>query len=153
MINTLGANLDPSVKERLGLVADDSQERAIEVSQEVKEQKPANQNKKFFSKEEFNYCYEFLCKRFPKLFKEGEVKVFKYKIHEDLWNSGIIDEDEKITKAGITLFLRGYCNKAKYLKTLKKQPMRYDLEGNEIIQVTEEEAQIAKETYNKRYSK
>ena len=76
-----------------------------------------------------------LKEKFPLLFAQEKIRIMKKKIHLDIL------ANTELSKEEVRSFLYQYCNTKKYLKAHKIGALRYDLDGNEIEEVTEQEVE------------
>ena len=106
--------------------------------------KPANhkKGKNYFllSNEEYNKVFKSLSQKYPKLFIEDKVLLFKTGIHKDIFDAA----DLVFSKSVIRKFLRLYTTKPQYKELHKENTSRYDLEGNEVGVVTKEDMESLK---------
>ena len=97
------------------------------------------------SSEEYNKVFKALSQKYPKLFMEDKVLIFKKGIHEDIFDAG----DLTFSKSVIRKFLRLCTEKPKYRELHKENVPRYDLEGNEVGVVTKEDMESLKKQQEK----
>ena len=81
----------------------------------------------------FKELMQLFNKEFPEVFACKEIKLLKLGIHED------IDKKVDIDMPEIKGFLRMYCTGGKYLAAHIQGAKRYDLEGKELEEVTQDQ--------------
>jgi len=117
-----------------------------EVNAEVTEQAPVTveQNakvKRLSTKEIIAY----LAEKFPKCFSiDGPAKALKIGIFQDL--SEKLIEDETVSKTRLRQALRHYTSSWRYLKAIKLDVYRVDIDGNDDAKIDQEQADYASKT-------
>jgi sRNA-binding protein len=89
------------------------------------------------SPEDYNKVFDYLSKKYPKLFIKDEVFVFKKGVNQDIFN----DTELKFSKTVIRKFLKLYTEQKKYVELHIENTPRYDLEGNKAGLVTKEDVE------------
>lgn len=89
------------------------------------------------SPEDYNKVFDYLSKKYPKLFIKDEVFVFKKGVNQDIFH----DVELKFSKTVIRKFLKLYTEQKKYLELHIENTPRYDLEGNKVGFVTKEDVE------------
>ncbi len=92
-------------------------------------QKPKNH----LSKEKFNEILQYLIKEFPNTFSMKKPKMLKIRIHRDL------KEKTNLSANILKHFLSKYCRSKAYKAEHLENAPRYDLEGNIVGHITEQE--------------
>lgn len=86
-----------------------------------------------------------LAEKFPACFSvEGPAKPLKVGIFQDL--AVALAEDETVSKTRLRQALRHYTSSWRYLKTVKKGSFRVDIEGNDVAEIDQEQADYASKT-------
>lgn len=89
----------------------------------------------------------YLVEQFPKCFSiTGEAKPLKIGIFEDI--ASRLADDKKVSKTRLRVALRQYTNSWRYLRSVKKDVQRVDLDGAEAGIVEADHEEHAKETLN-----
>ena len=101
----------------------------------IKTTRNADSDKKFsvMSKSDFIEIYKKLSQQFPEAFKLRETRILKVEIHKDL------RERSELKSSQIYKFLRMYCGTNDYRKAHCVGAKRYDLDGNQVGEVTQEQ--------------
>jgi len=87
----------------------------------------------------------YLAEKFPACFSlEGAAKPLKIGIFQDLAEK--LADDENISKTRLRQALRHYTSSWRYLKSIKKDSYRIDLEGQNAEQIDQEQADYANKT-------
>ena len=86
-----------------------------------------------------------LAEKFPACFSiKGPVKPLKIGIFQDLAEK--LSDDETVSKTRLRQALRHYTSSWRYLKSIKVDVFRVDIDGNEIAKIDEEQANYASKT-------
>jgi len=86
-----------------------------------------------------------LTEKFPACFSiKGQVKPLKIGIFQDLAEK--LSDDETVSKTRLRQALRHYTSSWRYLKAIKLDVSRVDIEGNEVAKIDEEQASYASKT-------
>lgn len=88
--------------------------------------------------EDYNKVFEILSYKYPKLFIEGKVFIFKKQIHRDIFN----DDNSNLSRTVIRKFLTLYSRQIRYRQIHIENTRRYDLKGNEAGIVTKEDVKF-----------
>jgi len=87
----------------------------------------------------------YLAEKFPKCFSiKGPVKPLKIGIFQDL--AVKLTEDETVSKTRLRQALRHYTSSWRYLKVIKVGASRVDVDGVEVAEIDEEQANYALKT-------
>ncbi|MGL1956224.1 MAG: RNA chaperone ProQ [Colwellia sp.] len=87
----------------------------------------------------------YLTEKFPACFSiKGKVKPLKIGIFQDLAEQ--LNEDETVSKTRLRQALRHYTSSWRYLKAIKVGVSRVDIEGQEVAEIDEEQANYASKT-------
>jgi len=87
----------------------------------------------------------YLVERFPACFSiEGPAKPLKVGIFQDLAQA--LEGDENVSKTRLRQALRHYTSSWRYLKSIKKGTFRIDIEGKEVAEIDQEQADYASKT-------
>lgn len=87
----------------------------------------------------------YLAEKFPQCFSiKGPVKPLKIGIFQDLADK--LDGDETVSKTRLRQALRHYTSSWRYLKSVKQGTFRVDVDGNEVAEIDEEQANYASKT-------
>lgn len=87
----------------------------------------------------------YLVEKFPACFSlKGPVKPLKVGIFQDLAEK--LDDDETISKTRLRQALRHYTSSWRYLKAIKVGAFRVDIDGNDVAEIDEEQANYASKT-------
>ncbi len=87
----------------------------------------------------------YLTEKFPACFSiEGPAKPLKIGIFQDLAEK--LAEDEKVSKTRLRQALRHYTSSWRYLKAIKLDKFRVDIDGNEVAKIDQEQADYASKT-------
>ena len=89
------------------------------------------------SPEDYNKVFDYLSKKYPKLFIKDEVFVLKKGVHQDIFH----DTELEFSKTVIRKFLKLYTEQKKYIELHIENTSRYDLEGNEVGLITKEDVE------------
>ena len=101
----------------------------------------------FMKVSRFKELLQLFSREFPEVFACKETKLLKVGIHLDIAKK----LDLEITE--IKGFLRMYCTGGKYLEAHTQGAKRYDLDGNEIEEVTEDQIAFVQKVLVKRAKK
>lgn len=85
-----------------------------------------------------------LNEKFPNAFDLENIRPLKIGVYSDLTQS-IINGELSLTRGEIWRALHIYTNKVKYLLALKQGGFRYDLNGQEVEKISEEDKKSANE--------
>ena len=87
----------------------------------------------------------YLVERFPACFSlEGPAKPLKVGIFQDLAQA--LEGDENVSKTRLRQALRHYTSSWRYLKSVKAGAFRIDIEGKEVAEIDQEQADYASKT-------
>lgn len=87
----------------------------------------------------------YLAEKFPACFSlEGQAKPLKVGIFQDL--AAVLAEDETVSKTRLRQALRHYTSSWRYLKAVKLGSFRVDIEGNDVAEIDQEQADYAAKT-------
>lgn len=87
----------------------------------------------------------YLAEKFPACFSvKGAVKPLKIGIFQDLAEK--LDDDETISKTRLRQALRHYTSSWRYLKAIKVGVSRVDIDGKDVAEIDEEQANYASKT-------
>ncbi len=87
----------------------------------------------------------YLAEKFPACFSiEGAAKPLKVGIFQDLAEK--LKEDETVSKTRLRQALRHYTSSWRYLKTIKLGNQRIDIDGNQVAEIDEAQAEYASKT-------
>ncbi len=87
----------------------------------------------------------YLAEKFPECFSvKGKVKPLKIGIFQDLAEK--LNDDETVSKTRLRQALRHYTSSWRYLKTVKVGVSRVDIDGKEVAEIDEEQANYASKT-------
>ena len=87
----------------------------------------------------------YLTEKFPACFSvKGQVKPLKVGIFQDL--SEKLADDETVSKTRLRQALRHYTSSWRYLKAIKVGTFRVDIDGNDVAEIDEEQANYASKT-------
>ena len=87
----------------------------------------------------------YLVERFPACFSlEGPAKPLKVGIFQDLAQA--LEGDENVSKTRLRQALRHYTSSWRYLKSVKAGAFRIDIEGKEVAEIDQEQANYASKT-------
>jgi ProP effector len=87
----------------------------------------------------------YLTEKFPECFSvKGQVKPLKVGIFQDL--SEKLAEDETVSKTRLRQALRHYTSSWRYLKAIKVGTFRVDIDGKQVAEIDEEQANYASKT-------
>ena len=98
----------------------------------------------FMKVSRFKELLELFSKEFPEVFASKEIKLLKIGIHTDI--AARLDLQIPEIKG----FLRMYCKSGKYLDAHIKGARRYDLDGNVVEEVTEDQINFVQNVLTKR---
>ena len=84
-------------------------------------------------KSDFIAIYKKLSQQFPDAFKLRETRILKVEIHKDL------RERSDLKSSQIYKFLRMYCSTKEYKMAHRAGAKRYDLDGRQVGEVTQEQ--------------
>jgi len=87
----------------------------------------------------------YLAEKFPECFSiKGPVKPLKVGIFQDLAEK--LGDDETVSKTRLRQALRHYTSSWRYLKAIKLDVFRVDIEGKDVAKIDEEQATYASKT-------
>jgi ProP effector len=87
----------------------------------------------------------YLTEKFPECFSiKGPVKPLKVGIFQDLAER--LSDDETVSKTRLRQALRHYTSSWRYLKAIKVDVSRVDIDGKDVAKIDEEQANYAAET-------
>ncbi|PCI62539.1 MAG: RNA chaperone ProQ [Gammaproteobacteria bacterium] len=87
----------------------------------------------------------YLSEKFPKCFIiKGAAKPLKIGIFQELAEQ--LAEDDKVSKTRLRQVLRHYTSSWRYLKAIKLDAKRVDLQGEEVAEIDQEQADYASKT-------
>ncbi|GAA0820062.1 RNA chaperone ProQ [Colwellia sp. D2M02] len=87
----------------------------------------------------------YLTEKFPECFSiKGPVKPLKIGIFQDLAEK--LSEDDTVSKTRLRQALRHYTSSWRYLKAVKVGVFRVDIDGKEVAEIDEEQANYASKT-------
>ena len=87
----------------------------------------------------------YLAEKFPACFSiEGPAKPLKVGIFQDLAEQ--LKDDESVSKTRLRQALRHYTSSWRYLKAIKAGSHRVDIEGNNVAEIDESQAEYAAKT-------
>lgn len=87
----------------------------------------------------------YLAEKFPACFSvKGAVKPLKIGIFQDLAEK--LDDDETVSKTRLRQALRHYTSSWRYLKAIKVGVFRVDIDGKDVAEIDEEQANYASKT-------
>ena len=87
----------------------------------------------------------YLAEKFPECFSvKGPVKPLKVGIFQDLAER--LDDDETVSKTRLRQALRHYTSSWRYLKAVKVDAYRVDIDGKDVAKIDEEQANYASKT-------
>ncbi|MCW8833415.1 MAG: RNA chaperone ProQ [Colwellia sp.] len=87
----------------------------------------------------------YLAEKFPECFSvKGKVKPLKIGIFQDLAEK--LSDDETVSKTRLRQALRHYTSSWRYLKAIKLGTFRVDIDGKEVAEVDQEQADYASNT-------
>ena len=87
----------------------------------------------------------YLAEKFPACFSiKGPVKPLKIGIFQDLAEK--LSDDETVSKTRLRQALRHYTSSWRYLKVIKVGTSRVDIDGKEVAEIDEEQANYASKT-------
>ena len=87
----------------------------------------------------------YLTEKFPECFSiKGPVKPLKIGIFQDLAEK--LDDDETVSKTRLRQALRHYTSSWRYLKAIKLGVFRVDIDGKDVAEIDEEQANYASKT-------
>jgi len=87
----------------------------------------------------------YLSETFPECFSvKGSVKPLKVGIFQDLAEK--LNDDEKVSKTRLRQALRHYTSSWRYLKAIKVGVSRVDIDGKDVAEIDEEQANYASKT-------
>lgn len=87
----------------------------------------------------------YLAEKFPECFSvKGKVKPLKIGIFQDLAEK--LSEDETVSKTRLRQALRHYTSSWRYLKAIKVGVFRVDIDGKDVAEIDEEQANYAVKT-------
>jgi len=99
------------------------------------------ENKRISTKEIISY----LAEKFPECFSvKGKVKPLKIGIFQDL--SEKLADDDTVSKTRLRQALRHYTSSWRYLKAVKLDVFRVDIDGKDVAKIDEEQANYASKT-------
>ena len=87
----------------------------------------------------------YLTEKFPECFSvKGPVKPLKVGIFQDLADK--LSDDETVSKTRLRQALRHYTSSWRYLKAIKTGAFRVDIDGKDVAEIDEEQANYASKT-------
>ncbi len=87
----------------------------------------------------------YLTEKFPKCFSvKGQVKPLKVGIFQDLAEK--LTDDETVSKTRLRQALRHYTSSWRYLKAIKVGVFRVDIDGKDVAEIDEDQANYASKT-------
>lgn len=87
----------------------------------------------------------YLTEKFPECFSvKGPVKPLKIGIFQDLAEK--LNDDETVSKTRLRQALRHYTSSWRYLKAIKVGAFRVDIDGKDVAEIDEEQANYASKT-------
>ena len=87
----------------------------------------------------------YLTEKFPECFSvKGPIKPLKVGIFQDLAEK--LNDDETVSKTRLRQALRHYTSSWRYLKAIKFGAFRIDIDGKEVAEIDEEQANYASKT-------
>lgn len=87
----------------------------------------------------------YLAEKFPECFSvKGKVKPLKIGIFQDLAEK--LSEDETVSKTRLRQALRHYTSSWRYLKAIKLGVFRVDVDGKDVAEIDEDQANYASKT-------
>lgn len=87
----------------------------------------------------------YLTEKFPECFSiKGPVKPLKVGIFQDLAEK--LSDDETVSKTRLRQALRHYTSSWRYLKAIKTGAFRVDIDGKDVAEIDEEQANYASKT-------
>lgn len=87
----------------------------------------------------------YLVEKFPECFSvKGKVKPLKIGIFQDLAEK--LNDDETVSKTRLRQALRHYTSSWRYLKAIKVGVSRVDIDGKDVAEIDEEQANYASKT-------
>lgn len=87
----------------------------------------------------------YLTEKFPECFSvKGPVKPLKVGIFQDLAEK--LNDDEMVSKTRLRQALRHYTSSWRYLKAIKVGAFRVDIDGKDVAEIDEEQANYASKT-------
>ncbi len=89
----------------------------------------------------------YLAEKFPGCFSiKGPVKPLKIGIFQDLAEKLTETEDEVVSKTRLRQALRHYTSSWRYLKSVKKGVFRVDIDGKDVDEIDQDQANYASQT-------
>jgi sRNA-binding protein len=110
-----------------------------------KKQELNEQRKK--KREETKITLAWLYEEFPLCFNPKEIKPLKLNIDKELFP--FLEKEGSPSKAKLRDALTFYTNNIHYLEAIIKSTHRYDLEGNQVQEITQEQKAYAQEKFEK----
>ncbi|MGB0937998.1 MAG: RNA chaperone ProQ [Colwellia sp.] len=87
----------------------------------------------------------YLSEKYPECFSlKGPVKPLKVGIFQDLAEA--LADDEKVSKTRLRQALRHYTSSWRYLKSVKVGTFRVDIDGKDVMEIDQEQADFASKT-------
>jgi hypothetical protein len=118
-----------------------------EKHQQLKEQKEKEREAKKKKKEAIKATLTWLYEQFPSCFSQDELKPLKLNINKDLFS--FLEKKQAPSKAKLRDALTFYTNNIHYLEAVMNGTHRYDLEGNQVQEITQEQKAYAQEKFEK----
>ena len=115
--------------------------------QQLNEQKNKEHKAKQKKKEEIKTTLTWFYEKFPLCFNQNELKPLKLNIDKDLFL--FIEKEHIPSKAKLRDAFTYYTNNIHYLEAVIKGTHRYDLEGNQVQEITQEQKTYAQEKFDK----
>src|SRR5690606_6420406 len=103
-----------------------------------------NEQKK---REETKITLAWLYEEFPLCFNQSEIKPLKLNIDKDIFP--FLEKEQAPSKAKLRDALTYYTNNIHYLEAVIKGTHQYDLEGNQVQEITQEQKAYAQERFEK----
>lgn len=113
-------------------------EKEQHLQQQKQKEKEAKQNKKKAIKETLTWLYE----HFPDCFNLETLKPLKLNIDKDIYP--YLEQEGALSKIKVRVALKYYTSNLDYLKALINGTHRYDLEGQQIEEITQEQKAFAR---------
>ena len=93
-----------------------------------------------FKNQNHQAVYDWLCQTYPKTFIPTDVKILERGIRQKILGR----DDLPFSRTRINRFLGRYCGSRAYLKQLIEASHRVNLEGEAVVELTEEEKEAAR---------
>jgi sRNA-binding protein len=118
-----------------------------EKHQHLNEQKKKEREAKQKKREETKITLAWLYEEFSLCFNPKETKPLKLNIDKDLFL--FLEKEGSPSKAKLRDALTFYTNNIHYLEAIIKGTHRYDLEGNQVQEITQEQKAYAQEKFER----